>query len=358
MELPGVFNLAENLENYTVNGWHIKSKIPNKPSTGGNFSVGYIVENEVGIKGFLKALDYSKAMFSPTAARDLQAMTTAYNFERQLLEKCNTHRLRYVVRIIDAGHFSLSQSEYPNGIVLATELDYLVLEQADTSARTMVDLSQTFDYAWALHSLHNVAVGINEMHNIQIAHQDIKPSNILIFNSQNTSKLGDVGRSSSLNMPASHDDCRWVGDFNYSPFEQLYGENHSDWRTRRFSCDMFMFGNLIMTYFNNVSITTAVLNKLPANMHPKYWTDSYQAILPPIQKAFAECIEQFNKNIDDELRTELMLMIQQMCNPDMSMRGRLMNSHLGTQQYSLEYYISRLDYWTKKYEYKLKQVIR
>ena len=83
MELPGVFNLAENLENYTVNGWQIKSKIPNKPSTGGNFSVGSIVENEVGIKGFLKALDYSKAMFSPTAARDLQAMTTAYNFEHQ-----------------------------------------------------------------------------------------------------------------------------------------------------------------------------------------------------------------------------------------------------------------------------------
>ena len=358
MTSPGVLNLAENLVDNNVNGWYVKSKIPNKPSTGGNFSVGYIVENDSGTRGFLKALDYSKALSSPNSAKELQAMTTAYNFERQLLEKCIDHKLRYVVKIIDAGHFSIPQDKYPAGIVYSTELDYLVLEQADGSVRNMIDLSRTFDYAWALRSLHNVAVGINEMHGIQVAHQDIKPSNVLLFNMQNTSKLGDVGRSSSLEIPAAHDNLRWIGDYNYSPFEQLYGEQHSDWKTRRYSCDMFMFGNLIMTYFNNISITTAVLSKLPPDLQPGVWADSYQAILPTIQKVFSDCVERFNENVDAELRSELISMIQQMCNPDLCQRGDLMNAHLSAQQYSLHRYISRLDYWAKKYEYSLKKVIR
>lgn len=357
-KMPNVFNLAENLESYNVNGWNVKSRIQNKPSSGGNFSVGYLVENDAGVSGFMKVLDYSRALASPNSASELQAMTSAYIFERDLLRKCNKHKLRYVVRIIDAGHYSLPQDLYPEGVYTATAIDYLVLEKADNSVRSMIDLSRAFDYAWALRSLHNVAVGINEMHSIQVAHQDIKPSNILLFDNNKLSKLGDVGRASSLEKPAVHDNYKWAGDSFYTPFELLYGEINSDWKVRRFSCDMFMFGNLIMTYFNNISITAAVLNRLPKEMQPGVWTDTYQTILPVIQKEFAECVEYFNTEVDIKLRDELMLMIRQMCNPNVSLRGDQKSVALGTQQYSLQKYISRLDYWARKYEFSMEKVFQ
>ena len=247
--------------------------------------------------------------------------------------------------------------QLPPGASYNFPVDYIVLEMADRSIRNLIDLSQAFDNAWALRSLHNVAVGIEEMHSIQIAHQDVKPSNVLLFDNQHLSKLGDVGRSSSITMPAEHDDYYCAGDPKYSPFEQLYLYSHPDWKIRRYSCDMFMFGNLIMTYFNNISITTAVVYKLPLLCRPGRWGDTYEAILPQLQNAFAECLDGFNHSIEKDLRDELVSMVKQLCCPDLSARGDFKNKHLGSQQYSLRRYITRLDYLAKKYEYQIKKVI-
>lgn len=354
----GVFNIAENLEQYNVNGWHVLEKLQSKGTTGGNFSIGYVVVNEDGVKGFLKALDYSRALRSIDSAQALQAMTNAYIFERDLLKKCCDKKLHYVVKLLDAGHFQLDETQVPEDLyIVSLAVDYIVLEYADTSLRTIIDLSQSFDYAWALRSLHNIAVGISELHGIQVAHQDIKPSNILVFKKENSSKLGDMGRSSDLGRPVKHDELKCAGDCNYSPFEQLYGEVLEDWKLRRYSCDMFMFGNLIMLYFNNISVTNAVLNNLPPEQHYTVWGDSYQAVRPFIDNAFAKCVDQFNEGIDSELRKELMTMVCQMCNPDVAKRGDLSKAHLYAQQYSLERYISRLDFLAKKYEYKFKKVL-
>lgn len=353
---PNYFNLALNLKGLVVGKWTVIDQISHKPSSGGNFSVGYVVEDELGYKGFLKALDYSEAFGKPNQADILNHMTSAYIFERDLLGQCCNKRLKHVVKIIDYGQFSLPPEKLPAGFVYPLPVDYMVLEMAENSVRSMIDLSLAFDYAWALRSLHNVAVGIEEMHGIQIAHQDIKPSNILLFDKQHLSKLGDVGRSSSLTMPAEHDKYATAGDRSYSPFEQLYGEISTDWRVRRFSCDMFMFGNLIMTYFNNISITTSVLNKLPRDCWPGRWGDSYSTILPQLHNAFVESLAGFNKGIEPELRTELIAMIQKLCCPDVSLRGEIKNAHLGVQQYSLQRTISQLDFLAKKYEFQFKKV--
>lgn len=101
----------------------------------------------------------------------------------------------------------------------------------------------------------------------------------------------------------------------------------------------------------------AVLNKLPSTSLPKQWGDTYKSLLPQLETAFAECLYQFNHSIDNELRTELVAMVQQLCCPDVAMRGDLKNSHLGAQQYSLQRFVTRLDLLARKYGHKLKQVI-
>lgn len=351
-------NLAQSLEGYSCGKWKIIKKVRHEATTGGHFSVGYDVVDDLGNTGFLKALDFSEAFLSKSPIDSLKSMTEAYTYERDLLNKCSGKNFRYVVRIVDHGVFHLDPADCPpDKYVPYPDVYYIVLEKADESARNLIDLSKAFDYAWALRSLHNVSVAIEEMHGIQIAHQDIKPSNVLLFDSKKISKITDFGRSSDFEKAAEHDVLNCAGDKTYSPFEQLYGDINPDWKTRRFSCDMFMFGNLIMTYFNNISITTSVLKQLPDNMWPGKWGDTYHAILPQIELAFAKCLESFNTQIDLDLRCELIEMIKQLCHPDISKRGDLKNAHMGSQQYSLRRYTSKLDLLARKWEYSFEKVV-
>ena len=352
-----MFNLADNLEGYTLGKWTVQSKIPHNASTGGFFSIGYNVIDDKGNEGFLKALDFSKAFRTPSPMDTLRSMTNAYTYERDLLNKCRDKRLRYIVKIVDCGEFHLDFKDYPpNTMVPYPDVSYIVLEKAEASVRSIIDISKSIDYAWALRSLHNVAVGIQEMHGVQIAHQDIKPSNVLLFESKKKSKLTDFGRSSTIDQAAEHDDLSCAGDISYSPFEQLYGVVHPDWKVRRYSCDMFMFGNLIMTYFNNISVTTSVINQLHPNFHPRNWPGTYDELLPQIELAFTECIENFNQNVDEELRKELIIMIKQLCHPDIKKRGIVRSQGLKSVQFSLQQYISRLDLLARKWEYSFRKV--
>ena len=348
------YNLAQNLEGHTLGDWYVCKKYDHKSSTGGFFSIGYEVKNtKSGNKAFLKALEYSSAFNSPNFADILNSMTAAYIFERDLLNKCRDKHLKYVIRILDCGDYSITKEQYPDRMVIYPNINYIVLEMADNSMRNMIELSSTIDYSWILRSLHNTAVAINEMHTNLIAHQDIKPSNVLFFNQNNLSKLGDVGRSSVMGTHVEHDDYIFAGDYSYAPFELLYGYQESDWKARRFSCDMFMFGNLIMTYFNGISLTNAVINRLPQDLKPNYWNDKYENILPLIEEKFSECLDLFNTSIDSKLRNEMISLITQLCCPNPKRRGDLKNS--GSQQYSMVRYISKLDLLARKYEFKLKR---
>ncbi|MCE2558759.1 MAG: hypothetical protein J4F98_09135 [Acidobacteria bacterium] len=48
-------------------------------------------------------MDYRKALEADDPARALQAMTAAFNFERDILEKCRDRRLSRVVTVLDSG---------------------------------------------------------------------------------------------------------------------------------------------------------------------------------------------------------------------------------------------------------------
>lgn len=348
------YKLVDDLQGKSINGWFVREKISSKPSSGGNFSVGYIAVRGSGEEGFLKAMDFSPAFGAPNGAELINAMTDAYLFEKELLYKCTKNRLKHVVKIIDAGQYELPFEQFPKDKPFYNiPVYYLVFEKAENSVRNIIDINETLDISWSLRSLHNVAVGIEEMHYIQIAHQDIKPSNVLLFDKASTSKIGDVGRASALGIQAEHDDFPVAGDKTYSPIEQLYGFCLSDWQKRRFSCDMYMFGNLIMSYFNNISITYAIDRMLPSSARFRTWGDSYEAVLPQIQLAFDTVLNQFCCRMDTRLRDELIEMIRQLCNPDVYKRGDIKLAHLGSQQYSLRKYITKLDYLAKKYEYLL-----
>ena len=91
--------------------------MPRSPvATGGCFSEGYIVESAKGVRAYLKALDYYEALSHSDPATVLQAMTAAYNFERELLQKCKTSRLDRIIIALDDGSISIDPGN-PVGVV-------------------------------------------------------------------------------------------------------------------------------------------------------------------------------------------------------------------------------------------------
>ena len=126
---------AEHLKGLNLNaGWIVLHQITPPPhSTGGHFSVGYLVEHESGKRGYLKALDFSGAFQSPDPARTLQAMTEAYNFERDLLAKCKDQQLRRVVTPLTDGTVRV-----PGNFGFLDTVCYLIFEQAKGDIRDEV----------------------------------------------------------------------------------------------------------------------------------------------------------------------------------------------------------------------------
>lgn len=353
-----IFDSANCLSGKTLNGkWNVIEKMKKeKDETGGNFSVGYIVEDVKGKRAFLKAIDFSNP-FSKSAnvnvMKLLNLMTKAYQFEVELLNKCAGSNLKYVVKLLDADQYMEDQFVYP--------VPYMVFEFAETSARKCLDISGKIDFAWSLRSLHNIAVALNELHTVNIAHQDVKPSNVMIFDNKKVSKIGDVGRSSMLGEEMEHDIYTVAGDSSYSPWEQLYGWTDSDWEIRRYSCDMYMLGNLIYTYFNGMSINFSMLNKMESAYRPELIGGSYQGsytdVLPLLVHVFDSVLNEFNNNINNDLRDELISLVRQLCHPDYQNNRGDLKKH-GSQRYSMERFISKLDLLSNKYEYELKKGVR
>ena len=104
---------ARQLVGLTLDGPWTVTELLERPAsaTGGCFSQGYRVVGADGTKAFLKALDYTGALAeSDDPARVLEALTTAYNYERDLLAKCKGRRMSRVVTILADGKVRVSDS--------------------------------------------------------------------------------------------------------------------------------------------------------------------------------------------------------------------------------------------------------
>ena len=135
----------------------------------------YLVEKE-NQKGFLKALNVLTFLRDEEddLPKAMEKTLKTFNHEREVLEKCRDKNLSKVSRLLDAG------TENVDGFVIKN-VYYLIFEKADDDVRSYLNFAKTVDLAWKLRSLHNISVGIKQLHGIEISHQDVKPSNIFVF---------------------------------------------------------------------------------------------------------------------------------------------------------------------------------
>lgn len=337
---------AQRLVGLELSGrWKVLQQIKHTANhTGGTFSSGYLVESATGQRAYLKALDYQEAFNAPDTASALNALTSAYLHERELCLKCTNRKLSRVVRAIDFGKVTLSDDP-KYGVV-----EFLVFELAKCDIRAQLDAFQSFETALALRSLHHVATGLKQLHGIGVAHQDVKPSNILVFDHIG-SKLSDLGRASYNGSQQTHDSLHCAGDLTYAPPEHLYGLCSSEWNVRRFGCDVYLLGSMVVFFFCRASMTSLILNWIPDVLCWRTFSGQYDDILPYIRSAFNDAIDSLSPSFPLPFRDELVNIVRQLCEPDPRLRGNPQDRC--AQQFSLHRYISAFDRLAARAEYNL-----
>jgi serine/threonine protein kinase len=274
-------------------------------------------------------------------------MTQAYNFERDVLTRCRSKHMDRIVAALDDGSVQVTT---PMGL---ETVQYIIFERADGDSRSFMSTSQAFDSAWALRCLHHVSTGLVQLHRHDIAHQDLKPSNVLVFEGT-TSKVGDMGRAAYKGHQPPHEGLEVPGDRSYAPPELLYHHIENDWQRRRFGCDVYLLGSMVLFFFMDASATAAILAKMQPSHHPNAWTSTYVQVLPYVRDAFNKVIDELGLHAPELFRDDLQLIFRQLCEPDPSLRGHPRDRAGIGSPLSLQRYVSHFDRLASKAEYELR----
>ena len=345
--MTSAFNAAENLDGESLlDGWTVLNRVPDRPgATGGNFSICYFVEHADGRRGFCKVLNIAAALNSQDAIKAVQELTTAHNFERDLHDMCGRDGLSRIV--VSIGHGEFIRDGYAVGNVA-----YLIFEIADGDVRKVLDSNAGGSLFEKLDWLHDAAVGVQQLHSRGVAHQDLKPSNVLVFSSNDTglsrSKVGDLGRATDPKHPMWHDEFAIAGDPTYAPPEQLYGATPIDFGQRRFGCDLYQLGSLITFLVTGGTFNAWLVNELHPAHTPVNWTGSYAAVEPYVQDAAGRVVARVEAAIPDpEIGQRIAGLVEGLCQPNPQLRGNIKDVAAG-RQFDLARTVTELDLLSKR----------
>jgi len=337
---------AERLQDELLpGGWRVIARAE-ASGDGGHSSVCWLVERE-GQRAFLKAQDLRLAMRSdperPIAA--LERVSGAYNYELELLEACAGRGMNRVVRALDHGTHEVEPGDELSSVF------YLVFEIAEGDLRQIAG-ERELAIAERLAALHDVAVGISQLHGAQIAHQDVKPANLLVYSEREALvRLADLARASRPGGTMPHDRYAIVGARSHAPPEALYRTAPPDWHARR-ACDLYHLGSIALFLFAGVSATGAWASHMDAELLPRSiggpYEGSYEDILPFVREAIGEVCEEFPEIGDERLREVLVGAIRELCDPEPARRGHPLARVGHSDPLSVERYVALFDHEEKR----------
>lgn len=346
---------AENLVGQTLaDGWLVIKQLP-KPGatgaedlTGSHFSIGYIA-SKGGKNAFLKVIDVEeviKAAGSTSMMDRLKLVTDSHTFECSILDLCTKAKLDRIVSILAKGELPP-----PPGKLLS--IPYILFELADGDVRKIVSRTHKIQDVWRLQVLHNIAVGLQQLHSQHIAHQDLKPSNILIFDQDNMgAKIGDLGRASQKGKNIYHDDYIIAGAINYAPPEQAYGITAERWEDRREGCDLYHLGGLATFIFTGRTPTDYYVQNLRRSILPSSWggesSCDYHTALPILKSTFTAFVEAIQIDLPRWAAIELSQIIINACDPDYMKRGDPSARKRTGSPIGIEIFISKFDRLAKR----------
>lgn len=309
--------------------WRLDEKFHvGKQESGGNFGVGYTATDlQDGLQRFVKVVDFRSRLSDMSQLRQLLEMA---EFEVIMHKACI--RMSKVVRMVGHGQLAFQTPTSPDPYNFLC----LVLERGDGDIKSHVDFHPDRSPYWKLWVLREVALAIVQMERAHLAHNDIKPSNVIRFPSkgiEHSIKLGDVGRAVTKSGTGPFDGMMWAGDPRHMPLEVLYGWQEPEWQNRRASADAYMLGNLASFLFSGTSLTERITNSLP----PIYrhgaggYTGPYRDLLDILRHVRNRVLEdQVIPAFPAEARQELGDIVRWLTEPDPQVRGEPTARRAGT----------------------------
>lgn len=330
------------------NGFVIESArvaIPN--ATGSRHSAGYLARSQDGRQAFVKVLDTTVDRDAPDPVADLKARVDAYFYERNLLIKTAERKMSRVVRAIDSGEITVP---VPDG----NPTYYLLFELAEGDLREQVELERRFDLAYRLRVMHHAATGLQQLHWSNIAHQDVKPSNVVTFSERGV-KLADLGHAHDRLNPRPGKERLIAGDPAYAPPEQLYGHEVTDWSTRRLAADLYQLGSLAVFLFTGVGATLLLGGHLRPEHHWDVWLGGrYDDILPHLIEGTEAVLDEAEAAIDAVVRQDLVVVLRYLLDPAPERRGHPHNLTGAGMPFGLERFVSRFDVMAQRAEWAMR----
>lgn len=326
-------------------GWEIVRvhKSSSNNPTGGAYSICFDVRKN-GEEKFMKALDFNahlkkqpKGQEDPVMA--INQMTEQFIYERTLSEMCHNGHVTKVVYMEESGQ------EYvePLGMLMP----YFIFSMATYDLNEKLSVSERLDFAWKMKSLHDVAVALKQLHTLGITHQDVKPSNILLFDEE--TKLGDLGCSlcDTLESPFGND--IFPGDKNYAAPEKSYHCNIpvEEMEEQKYLNDSYLLGSLMVHYVTGCSMNALLLRHMPKGCHPNQYKGTFKGIEPYLLNGFQEALEEIGRSVPDgKVKDRLIPLIGCLCHPLRKKRVHGKNGSFKNlaAKHSLERFVAELDY--------------
>lgn len=228
-----------------------------------------------------------------------------------------------------------------------------MFEVAERDLREHAGLGKTLDTALNLYILHQTALSLEALHFNNIAHQDLKPSNVLLFENLFV-KLGDLGSAHDKGVLRPDNQSIIAGDPGHAPPEQLYGYRPNEWAARRLASDLYLFGSLIVYMFSDVSMTAQISGQLKPEHHWKAWTGNKADILPYLYGAWDAVLEELIELLDKDIGEELITIVRHLTNPDPNRRGHPKNLAGSGSRFGVRRFSSRLEVLQKIAERRIR----
>ena len=271
----------------------------------------------------MKAIDFVRAMSEPDPVMELLKLTTEATFERQALEHCGERRLSRLIRLISWEYVNQHPAKDPMHQVMC-----LIMETGEGDIRRQITRIGALPTSVCLHVLEDTALAIGQLHRIGIAHQDVKPSNVISMTdlsnaALNLFKVADLGRIVRKGMAGPYDTQMWPGDLHYAPPERWYGFTPSQWVDVREASDAYMLGSLACFLFCGVTMQSLLIHEVPPTMAPDAWAGGYTESLLQVLRSLQYSIiaKTVAPAISDTVRDGVISIIKELVEPDPLKRG-------------------------------------
>ena len=253
---------------------------------------------------------------------ELLKLTSDAKFEQDVLAYCTNNGMSRVMRYLGHEYLQLDPAN------LMSQVSCLIMEVGDQDLRRLMCRLGNTSCVWTLRVMSDVSLALTQLHRGGIAHQDLKPSNVISVDAKDGAndrilKVGDLGRVTSKNHKGPFDSHEWPGDLNYCPPERWYRHVPTDWNDRRDSADAYMLGSLLIFLSTGVTLQSLVSQLIHQQYLPNNWGGSYeQDLLAVLIDAHARVLEgHLRPTIMSEVQAEVMKIAIELTHPDPRVRG-------------------------------------